>query len=136
MLQHHAEDLAGGTRRRDELRAPRAGQLQRLLDEHMLAGLETAPRDVEMAGGRGQHDRRLDRRIGQHGLDVGRCREGEVAGIGRGALGGAADGEADIRTLGEVEQALRMRQLAGPSPMIARPMRRVMRRSVRVWSRA
>ena len=110
VLQGDAEGLAGPARDIDQLPPARAGQFQRLLHEDMLAGFEAARRNLEMARGRRQHDAGRDVRIGQRGVEIGRGRERELPGIGRGTVRRAADGPAHLRTIRQIEQAPGMRQ--------------------------
>ena len=122
MLQRHAEPPTGPAPGLDQALAARDGELQRLLDEHVLAGREAALGDIEMGCGRGQDQHRVHSGIGDRRLDVGRGREGKAPGevSARSRLRLAAQ-----RTSARSDRSSRLfacGRAAGPSPTTARPI--------------
>ena len=70
MLQHDAEFDAGIVGDSDKLLGAFQADLERLFEEHVLAGGGGPPDEFEMRVGRRQQQHRIDRRIGKDGLDA------------------------------------------------------------------
>jgi hypothetical protein len=108
MLEDNAQTPPGRARRCNQALGALQRQLQRLLDQHMLAGSEASLRHIEMAARRRQNQHGIDRRIVDGSLDVRGRAEGELLPVSADALGGAAGGPVDLDLVGEIQKAFGM----------------------------
>ncbi len=77
VLQHDAERHAGVPAGGDDLLGARRRDLDRLLEQHMLARRGAALRDLQMRVRGAEHQNGRNGRIGQHRLQTVRQREGK-----------------------------------------------------------
>ena len=110
VLKHDPQRDPGGAARGDQFPCAGRGDLDRLLQQHVLSGRCTAAGNVEMRVGRRQDENGLHRSVVENPVQAVAQRKGKaLAELGSPALA-RAEGMDDLDLVGEVEEAARMRR--------------------------
>ncbi len=110
MLQHQAERDPAAFRGLDQARGALDRDLDRLLEQHVLAGRRRALDQLEVRGRRAEDEQRLDGLVGEQRIERIGGRQLEFLGDRVAARARAGEHTSDLDPVGEVEQALGVRR--------------------------